>query len=189
MKTFIVDIFPKIQRYSQQLTNLTLLTDHHWINIDNILSDKTIYIFRKNKDLLISDNRTIEKAKWSYEGRKDLLIETSKQSYLFRHGFIDENILALKINNNDEYAVFVNEKKYDREINSLEKVIDFLRRRYLDPTSNIYIENNSGQILINKKKKEATKHSIGTNNQILVVAITAILILVFLLIFIALYNN
>src|SRR5436305_9301829 len=105
MKTFIVDIFPKIQNHSQKLTNLTLLTDHQWINIDNIFSDRTVYIFRKNKDLLISNNRTIEKAKWDYNGHKYLFIETSKQSYLFRHGFIDDSILALKINNNDEYAV------------------------------------------------------------------------------------
>jgi hypothetical protein len=188
MKTFIVDIFPKIQKNSQKLNNLTLLTDQHWINIDNIFSDRTVYIFRKNRDLLISDNKTIEKAKWDYKGHKYLLIETSRQSYLFRHGFIDENILALKINNNDEYAIFVNEKKYDREINSLEKVIDFLRRKYLDSTSDIYIENNSGQIIINKKK-EVKRQSIGKDNQIFVVAITVILILVLLLMFVALYDS
>lgn len=31
MKAFILDIIPKIIRYSQQLANETLLTSQHWV--------------------------------------------------------------------------------------------------------------------------------------------------------------
>jgi hypothetical protein len=40
MKTFISDIFPKIQRHSDKLDNLTLLTNQHWVSIDDILNTK-----------------------------------------------------------------------------------------------------------------------------------------------------
>ncbi|MEY3343932.1 MAG: hypothetical protein RL090_1616, partial [Bacteroidota bacterium] len=54
MKTFLADIFPKIQRFSDKLDNLTMLTNQHWVSIDDILSTKTVYIFRTNNELLIS---------------------------------------------------------------------------------------------------------------------------------------
>ena len=38
MKTYISDIIPKIQRFSQKLDNLTLLTNQHWVVIDDIMN-------------------------------------------------------------------------------------------------------------------------------------------------------
>ena len=36
MKTFISDLIPKLQRFSQKLDNLTLLTNQHWVVFDDI---------------------------------------------------------------------------------------------------------------------------------------------------------
>lgn len=134
MKTFVLDIIPRIQRYSQKLDDLTKLTNQHWVSIDNILSSKTVYIFRSNSELLISTNGKVEKAKWEYLGGKSLLIEKNTEIYLLKHAFFDKNILALKLDSTEEYAVFVNENKYDGELNSIEQVLDFLRREYLEPS-------------------------------------------------------
>lgn len=147
MKTFLSDIFPKIQRYSEKLDNLTLLTNQHWVSIDNMLSNKTIYIFRSNNELLVSTNGKVEKAKWEYLGNKSLLIDKKKDSYLFKHGFFDENILALKVDSSEEYAVFVNENKYDGELNSIDRVFDFLRRKYLEPSIKTTIETTTGRVI------------------------------------------
>lgn len=155
MKTFLTDIFPKIQRYSEKLDNLTLLTNQHWVSIDDILTTKTVYIFRNNNELLVSTNGKVEKERWEYLGNKSLLIDKKVDSYLFKHGFFDENILALKVDSSEEYAVFVNESKYDGELNSIDRVFDFLRRKYLDPTIKSRIENTTGQIInpINSNEK------------------------------------
>jgi len=146
MKTFLSDIFPKIQRYSEKLDNLTLLTNQHWVSIDGLLSNKTVYIFRSNNELLVSTNGKVEKAKWEYLGNKSLLIDKKTESYLFKHGFFDENILALKVDSSEEYAVFVNENKYDGELNSIERVFDFLKRKYLEPSIKSTIENTTRQV-------------------------------------------
>ena len=159
MKTFLTDLFPKIQRFSEKLDNLTLLTNQHWVSIDDILSTKTVYIFRNNNELLVSTNGKVQKERWEYLGNKSLLIDKKVDSYLFKHGFFDENILALKVDSSEEYAVFVNESKYDGELNSIDRVFDFLRRKYLDPTIKSTIENKTGQ-LINPTKT--------TNNIVLV---------------------
>jgi len=157
MKTFIADIFPRIQRYSEKLDNITLLANQHWVSIDDIISTKTVYIFRTNNELLISTNGKVEKERWEYLGNKSLLIDKKNESFLFKHGFFDENILALKVDSCEEYAVFVNENNYDGELNSIERVFDFLRRKYLDPTIKSTIENTTGQIINpSDNKKEIT---------------------------------
>lgn len=131
MKTFLSEIFPKIKRYSEKMDNLTLLTDQHWVSIDDEMSNKTVFIFRSNNELLVSTNGKVIKEKWEFLGNKSLLIEKERESYLFKHGFFDENILALKVDSREEYAVFVNENKYEGELNSIQKVFDFLNRTYL----------------------------------------------------------
>lgn len=131
MKTFIADIIPRIQKYSKKLDNLTLLTNQHWVVVDEIANSKTVYIFRPNNELLISKNGKVDKAKWEYLGNNTLLIDLKDESYLFRHGFFDENILALKIDGKEEYAFLVNETKFDKELNSSDRVLEFLKKKYL----------------------------------------------------------
>jgi hypothetical protein len=147
MKTFLLDIFPKLQRFSEKLDNLTLLTNQHWVYIDEVQSNKTVYIFRANNELLISTNGKVEKAKWEHLGNKSILIDKVLESFLFKHGFFDENILALKVDSSEEYAVFVNENKYEGELNSILKVYDFLTQKYLNPNLENYLEIKTREIL------------------------------------------
>jgi hypothetical protein len=131
MNTFIADIFPRIQKYSRKLDDLTLLTNQHWVSIDSIDKNKTVYIFRSNNELLISINGKIEKGKWEYLGNNSILIDKQDETYLFKHGFLDENVFALKVDSSEEYAVFVNENKYGGELNSMFKVNNFLNQKYI----------------------------------------------------------
>lgn len=148
MKTYLADIIPKIQRFSQKLDNITLLTNQHWEVIDEISKSKIVYIFRDGGKLLISQNGKVEKAHWEYLGNNSLLIDLKDESYLFRHGFFDENILALKVDGKDEYAFLVNESKYDGELNSMESIFKFLNNKYLIG------ENFGGNLIYQKDYSE-----------------------------------
>lgn len=188
MKTYIADIIPKIQKFSQKLDDLALLTNQHWVAIDNINAAKTVYIFRSNNDLLISVNGKVQKAKWEHLGNKSLLIDKQDESYLFKHGFFDENILALKVDSKEEYAFLVNEDNYDGEINSIERVIDFLKSKYLEQGIRNQIENTSGIIidytmpvqnqLINQQE---TEKQIQNENVIWVIGILTLIFIFFLI--------
>ncbi|MBS1979219.1 MAG: hypothetical protein JST46_17740 [Bacteroidetes bacterium] len=107
------------------MDDVTVLTNQHWVLIENIEKEKRVYLFRPNDELLISINGKIVKGKWEYVGNKSLLIDHCDQAFLFKLGFFDENLLALKIDSKDEYALFVNENQYKGDINSSAKVIDF----------------------------------------------------------------
>lgn len=133
MKTYILDIIPKIQRYSQKLDNLTVLLNKHWVILDEETSRKSVLIFReKDNQLLISNDGKIEKGSWEYLGNKSLLIDRKDGSYLFKHGFIDDYVLALKVDGKEEYALLVNEQWFEKQLKSLDKILSFLNDKYVD---------------------------------------------------------
>jgi len=76
MKTFLADIIPSIAKYSQKLDDLTKLTNQHWVSLGDINQTKRVYIFRGNKQLLISENGRVEKGTWDYLGNQSLLLDT-----------------------------------------------------------------------------------------------------------------
>lgn len=131
MKTYLSEIIPKINQFSKRLDYLTLITSQHWIVLNELNKSKTVYIFRNNNELLISNNGKIEKAKWEYLGKNSLLIDRKNESLLFKHGFLDENILALKLDGKNEYAFLVNENCFEKELNSIEKINQFLNEKYI----------------------------------------------------------
>ena len=133
MKTYILDIIPKIQRYSQKLDNLTVLLNKHWVILDEETSRKSVLIFReKGNQLLISNDGKIEKGSWEYLGNNSLLIDRKDGSYLFKHGFIDDYVLALKVDGKEEYALLVNEQWFEKQLKSLNKILSFLNDKYVE---------------------------------------------------------
>jgi hypothetical protein len=196
MKTFITDIIPKIQRFSEKLDNTTLLTNQHWVLIDNIEQEKQVYLFRPNNELLISKNGKIEKGKWEYLGNKSLIIDQGDQAYLFKHGFFDENLLALKIDSKEEYAPFINENKYNGDMNSSEKVIAFLTDQYLERGNKIEIENQTGIKFVKKKQiltpveihEQEVRRNKNENGMKIGLGIFWILIIGLLLLFLYMYK-
>lgn len=157
MKTFITDIIPKIHNFSQKLDNLTLLTNQHWVAINDLDNTKNVYIFRSNNELLISQNGKVDKGRWEYLGNNSLLIDHKEDCYLFKQGFFDENILALKIDSKDEYAFFVNETKFGKELNSSQGVIEFLNRNYFNSSIKDSIHNSSGHYLQDNAARKELK--------------------------------
>jgi hypothetical protein len=136
MKTFIAEIIPKIQRFSQKLEDLAKLTNHHWVSIGDIAEEKRVFIFRVNNQLLISVNGIVEKGTWDYIGNQSLLIETKNENYLMKQGFLDEDVFALKLDNTDKYTFFVNETRYKKELNNIEDILIFLEKKYTNIPSN-----------------------------------------------------
>ncbi len=143
MRTYIADIIPRIQRFSKRLDDLTKLTNQHWVSLGDISDGKRVFMFRDNSKLLIAENGIItDRGTWEYLGNQSLLLETSNRGYLLKHGFFDENVIALKLDSTDKYAFFVNETKYDKELNSIADILKFLEDKYLKNNS----ANTSGTV-------------------------------------------
>ena len=177
MKVFLKDLLPKLQRFSNKLDNISLLTSQHWVSIDNIHSSKIVFIFRENNELIVSNNGVVEKAKWEFMGNNSILVDRPSGSFLYKHGFFDENILALKMDSSDEYAVFVNENKYDGELNSIEQVTTFLENKYIEKIQILSQEiEDKGNVYGSKNSKDVTA---------VIIAVSAITVALLLLILIS----
>ena len=153
MKTYLKNILPRIKQFSKKLDDLTLLTNQHWVVIDEIENSKLVYIFRRNNELLISKNGKIERGRWEHIGSESFLIKKPDGDFLFRHGFFDENVLALKVDGVDEYALLINQNNYEEDINSVDKVIDFLNEKYIDKTHKLEVKVNS-KFMLTKQQPE-----------------------------------
>jgi len=147
MKTFILDIIPKIKSYSKRLDDASILQNKPWIFLDENTKSKIVYIFRSNGQLLISNNGIIEKAKWEFINNELIMIETKESSFLFRHGFLDENILALNLDGQDGFALLINEIQLQRELNSYDAVLKYLENSYIK-TNNSFKEKEAPIIKI-----------------------------------------
>lgn len=130
MKFYLLEIINKIQNLSRKLDETTLIENNHWVYIDDLNTEKRVYIFRSNGQLLISTNGIVNKSSWEYLGFGSLLIDTSEGSFLFKNGFIDETLLALKIDSSEKFALFVNETKYGSEINNLSDLQKYVENKY-----------------------------------------------------------
>jgi hypothetical protein len=147
MLLYLADLFTRLAAHSEQLDNLALLTNQHWVSIDEIAQQKVVYIFRTNNELLISTNGNVQEARWEYLGNNSLLVRTKDSSLLLKHGFFDDSILALKRDSTDDFNIFVNENKHSGELNTPEKVARFLENRYFDTKTQAQIESGTGQRL------------------------------------------
>jgi len=162
MKTYISDLIPKLLRFSQKLDSLTMLTNQHWVVMDDVTKTKVVYIFRTNNELLISQNGKVETAQWDYLGNNSLLIDRKGERFIYKQSFFDENILALKIDSNDGYAILINENKYEGELNSIDSILDFLKQKYIDQEIRQTIEESIGVDLGKSRKMISTKNILLT---------------------------
>ena len=184
MKTYIADIIPRLSKFSKELDNLTLLTEQHWVALDIISGQKRVYIFRRNNELLVSTGGQVERGKWEFISKNSLLLDIDNATYLLRHGFFDENILALKVDSKEEYAIFVNESKFDRELNSIQAINDFLQEKYFDKPTGPAAEP-TGPAAEPRKLSQTEKENDGfsvSDKQIKIIVAMGIVIVLILLI-------
>jgi hypothetical protein len=130
MKTYVADFIPRFKKFSKELDNMTLLINQHWVMVDEITSTKTVYIFQRNNRLLLSQDGKVEKAEWEMIDPSNVLVTVGEESFMFKHGFLDDNVLALKLDGKGEYALFFNENKADIELNGLGSILGFLSDKY-----------------------------------------------------------
>lgn len=128
MKAYIANIIPRLKNFSKKLDDSTKLTNQHWVNIDEDETAKTVYIFDSNGDLDIFQNGIgVDSGSWKFIDNTSIKLKLSNSpAILLKHGFFDEYVLALKLDSSDKYVFFVNETKYEGELNKIEDILKFL---------------------------------------------------------------
>ena len=163
METNLSVLIPRVSKLSQKFDNTSLIISHHWVLVDEINSKKKLYIFRKNKELLIYEDGKVEIASWRYLGKNTLLIEKKSVKTLYKHGFFDENLIAIKIQDEENYSFFVNEEKYDHGLNSENKIAKYLYKKYLNNTIKNKVSRRKRKSYSNRKNSGYYNYNFNYN--------------------------
>ena len=163
METNLSVLIPRVCKLSQKFDNTSLILSHHWVLIDEINSKKKLYIFRKNKELLISKDGKVDTASWRYLGKNTLLIEQEKVKKLYKHGFFDQNLIAIKTDVEGNYSFFVNEEKFDLGLNSENKIAKYLNKKYLNNTIKNKVTRRKRKFIRNKKNSGFYNYNFNYN--------------------------
>jgi len=113
MKYYLKDIFPKLKKYSASLDQSSFLVDKPWV-VTNSPEKFEKLIFKSNGTLYLSSNGDVTEGKWEYlPEAQSLLIDYGDRKKLYRHQYLDEAVLALKLDgpqvNDDDYFLLANE--------------------------------------------------------------------------------
>ncbi len=131
MKTYLNDIIPRLARHSERLDDITMLINKRWVLFEEVENKKTVYFFKKNYDLVISINGNVERGNWELIDNHHLSIKTNEGEFMFKKDFHDYNLFALKKDNVNEYAIFVNEIVFDKKnLKTLNSINVFLEKEY-----------------------------------------------------------
>ncbi len=82
---------------------------------------------------------------------------------LFKHGFFDENLIAIKIQDDENYSFFVNEEKYDHGLNSENKIIKYLYKKYLNNTIKNKVSRRKRKSYTNRKSSGYYNYNFNYN--------------------------
>ena len=163
METNLSLLIPRLRKLSQKFDNTSLILSHHWVLVDEINSKKKLYIFRKNKELLISEDGQVDIASWRYLGKNTLLVENNTEKNLYKHGFFDQNLIAIKIRDDENYSFFVDEEKIDHGLNSENKIAKYLYDKYLNNTIKKKVTRRKRKSYSNKKNSGYYNYNFNYN--------------------------
>ena len=82
MRTYLLDILNRYNRFSENLDVKTILCNKSWL-IFNDTGDKELYIFQENGSLIASVNGNVFNGNWQYiSANKSIIISFKEKSYM-----------------------------------------------------------------------------------------------------------
>jgi hypothetical protein len=98
MKYYLSDIIPRIRKYSASLDQTAFLVDKPWVVCEEDGAYQKL-IFRRDGRVHLSNDGNVTDGKWEYlpEAQSLLIDYNNGSKKLYRHSFLDEAVLALKI--------------------------------------------------------------------------------------------
>lgn len=111
MRTYLLDIVNRYNRFSENLDVKTILCNKSW-SIFNDAGNKELYIFQENGNLIASVNGNVFNGNWQYiSANKSIIISFKEQSYMLHPSFFDKTIFALQQDGTNKYAFMIDEKQ------------------------------------------------------------------------------
>jgi hypothetical protein len=110
MRIYLKSIVKQLKNFSDTLDKTSILIDKPWALIDDEFEMQK-FIFKRNKELILSKNGQAQIGKWDYlSGAKSLLIDRNVDKILCNEAFIDEGVLILRLDGTENrFFILANE--------------------------------------------------------------------------------
>jgi len=143
MKTYILEAYKRIKRFSEKFDVSTTLCDKTWV-VFNDTGERELYIFQPDGTAFITKNGIGIKGLWQWVSANQSLIINKNDNVIMLHPeYIDKTILALNVDGTNKIA-FLIEEKHLRSFpaNSLAELEQYFIRkeRYLIKKDKLRVE-------------------------------------------------
>ncbi|WP_312139467.1 hypothetical protein [Sphingobacterium sp.] len=180
MKKLLESILPRVQKYSKQINDESILKNKQWVLIDEHGITFVTYIFRDKNLLLVSKKGNVSKGSWEYISKDKILITVEDKTYLYRNQYFDDKILLLKKDSSELYDIFINDSLIDEGYDSLEKLEILFKKSYLvdeaQKNSKISSSYNSEVNILKDESKDTTNGAKANGKFITKLLITLLVI-------------
>ncbi|MEO5788864.1 MAG: hypothetical protein ACOH2D_11105 [Gelidibacter sp.] len=141
MTDILYSIVPKLQPFDYSLHHDNQFINQQWVLINGIDDAQSMYVFKPNNELVISENNEVTTTRWSFINSNFLSIMTEDGIVLIKAYYKDKDTLVLNQKASEEYAFFINSTDYSERINSKEDLQKFLKDKYLKKASQLISEH------------------------------------------------
>lgn len=141
MTDILYSIVPKLEPFDYSLHHDNQFINQQWVLINGIEDAKSMYVFKPNNELIISENNEVTTTRWSFINSNFLSIMTEDGMILIKAYYKDKDTLVLNQKASEDYAFFINSTDYSESIDSKADLQKFLKDKYLKKASKLISEH------------------------------------------------
>lgn len=141
MNDYLHNTIPNLKPFNYERHHDSHFIDQHWVLVNGISKNKSIYTFKADNILEISRKDNVIKTSWNINIQNIFSIETEDGMITVKAYFKDDDILVLNNHEKGEFALYINTSKYEDELNSIEDVQAYLKEKYKKKVSTIIYDH------------------------------------------------
>lgn len=170
MEHSLLNSIPNLKPFDFDAHHDSLLLNQEWILVNGIEKKRSVYIFKENNILKISEEESTTETSWSIDLKNVFFIETEDGLITVKAYFKDDDVLVLNHQDKKDIALFINESNYEDEVNSVADVKKFLREKYRQKVTKLiyghefyYIEksNEFGPFTVEQLSEKVNREEIS----------------------------
>jgi len=137
MTSSLLDTIPNLKPFDFEMHHDSLLLNQEWILVNGIDKKKSIYTFKKDNVLKISEQENTTETSWAIDLENVFSIETEDGIITVKAYFKDDDVLVLNHQDKKDIALFINESNYSTDVNTMDDVKIFLKEKYRQKVSKL----------------------------------------------------
>lgn len=159
MKYYLLNVLDRIKQHSLQLDAEAILYNKKWV-VFNDAGDKQVFIFRPDKELVISHNGEVTRSKWELLPDGTMIVDVKDQSFLLNPNFVDGQFLSLNLDGHKDSLLMLDSNLYQvNDFKSLSDVNGYLEEKYIlvpkrEEEKRLLAEKQEKDRMAEKKQKE-----------------------------------